>query len=188
MTLYNLAALRASRASPRRLVQVGFVTRNATRYAVAKPAVLDLLQVQSDTVRDADERASAAAATDHSSGTKARPLSGFIGITSWLASASQHIDAAGLSTCQGRPHWSIILPMADELDGMATFVAVAETRGFRAAGERLGLSHSAVSHSIRRLEERLGATLVQRSTVAAGASCPAIVPSRDQSRSVVISV
>jgi len=27
--------------------------------------------------------------------------------------------------------------MTDELDGMATFLAVAETKGFRAAGERL---------------------------------------------------
>ena len=54
--------------------------------------------------------------------------------------------------------------MTDELDGMATFVAVAETKGFRAAGARLGVSHSAVSQSIRRLEERLGVTLVQRTT------------------------
>ena len=54
--------------------------------------------------------------------------------------------------------------MTDELDGMATFVAVAEAKGFRAAGERLGLSHSAVSQSLRRLEERLGVTLVQRTT------------------------
>ena len=54
--------------------------------------------------------------------------------------------------------------MADELDGMATFVAVAEARGFRAAGERLGVSHSAVSQALRRLEERLGVALVQRTT------------------------
>jgi DNA-binding transcriptional LysR family regulator len=54
--------------------------------------------------------------------------------------------------------------MADELDGMATFVAVAEARGFRAAGERLGVSHSAVSQTLRRLEERLGVALVQRTT------------------------
>lgn len=54
--------------------------------------------------------------------------------------------------------------MADELDGMATFVAVAETRGFRAAGSRLGVTHSAVSQSLRRLEERLGVALVQRTT------------------------
>ncbi|HEU4996954.1 MAG TPA: LysR family transcriptional regulator [Gemmatimonadaceae bacterium] len=54
--------------------------------------------------------------------------------------------------------------MADELDGIATFVAVAETKGFRAAGERLGVSHSAVSQSLRRLEERLGVPLVRRTT------------------------
>ena len=54
--------------------------------------------------------------------------------------------------------------MTDELDGMATLVAVAEAKGFRAAGERLGVSHSAVSQSLRRLEERLGVALVQRTT------------------------
>ena len=54
--------------------------------------------------------------------------------------------------------------MADEFDGMATFVALAEAKGFRAAGERLGVSHSTVSQALRRLEERLGVTLVQRTT------------------------
>lgn len=54
--------------------------------------------------------------------------------------------------------------MADELDGMTIFVAVAEAKGFRAAGERLGVSHSAVSQALRRLEERLGVALVQRTT------------------------
>jgi DNA-binding transcriptional LysR family regulator len=54
--------------------------------------------------------------------------------------------------------------MSDELDGIATFIAVAEARGFRAASERLGVSHSAISQSLRRLEERLGIALVQRTT------------------------
>jgi DNA-binding transcriptional LysR family regulator len=54
--------------------------------------------------------------------------------------------------------------MTDELDGIATFVAVAEAKGFRAAGARLGVSGSAVSQTIRRLEERLGVALVQRTT------------------------
>lgn len=54
--------------------------------------------------------------------------------------------------------------MGDELDGMTTFVAVAEAKGFRAAGERLGVSHSAVSQTLRRLEERLGVALVRRTT------------------------
>jgi len=54
--------------------------------------------------------------------------------------------------------------MSDELEGMATFVAVAEVRGFRAAAERLGVTGSAVSQAIRRLEERVGVALVQRTT------------------------
>jgi DNA-binding transcriptional LysR family regulator len=54
--------------------------------------------------------------------------------------------------------------MADDLDGMPIFVAVAEAKGFRAAGERLGVSGSAVSQALRRLEERLGVALVQRTT------------------------
>lgn len=44
------------------------------------------------------------------------------------------------------------------------FVAVAEVKGFRAAGERLGVSGSAVSQALRRLEERLGVALAQRTT------------------------
>lgn len=54
--------------------------------------------------------------------------------------------------------------MSDELEGMATFVAVAETRGFRSAAARLGITGSAVSQAVRRLETRLGVALVQRTT------------------------
>ena len=54
--------------------------------------------------------------------------------------------------------------MIDDLDGMAVFVAVAEAKGFRAAGERLRVSGSAVSQALRRLEERLGVALVRRTT------------------------
>jgi DNA-binding transcriptional LysR family regulator len=54
--------------------------------------------------------------------------------------------------------------MGDELDGIEVFVAVAETRGFRTAGGRLGVSGSAVSQALRRLEERLGIALVRRTT------------------------
>ena len=54
--------------------------------------------------------------------------------------------------------------MSDELDGIEVFVAVAEAKGFRAAGERLGVSGSAVSQALRRLEERLGVALVRRTT------------------------
>jgi DNA-binding transcriptional LysR family regulator len=54
--------------------------------------------------------------------------------------------------------------MSDELDGIKVFVAVAQAKGFRAAGERLGVSGSAVSQALRRLEERLGVALVRRTT------------------------
>ena len=54
--------------------------------------------------------------------------------------------------------------MSDDLDGIEVFVAVAEAKGFRAAGARLGVSGSAVSQALRRLEERLGAPLVRRTT------------------------
>jgi len=54
--------------------------------------------------------------------------------------------------------------MSDTLDGIEVFVAVAEMKGFRAAGDRLGVSGSAVSQALRRLEERVGIGLVQRTT------------------------
>jgi DNA-binding transcriptional LysR family regulator len=54
--------------------------------------------------------------------------------------------------------------MTEDLNGMAVFVAVAEARGFRAAGERLGVTASAVSQAVRRLEARLGVALLRRTT------------------------
>lgn len=54
--------------------------------------------------------------------------------------------------------------ISDALDGMPILVAVAEARNFRVAGERLGVSASAVSQGLRKLEERLGVSLVHRTT------------------------
>lgn len=54
--------------------------------------------------------------------------------------------------------------MTETLEGIPVFVAVAEEGGFRAAGSRLGVTGSAVSHALKRLEERLGVTLLQRTT------------------------
>ncbi|MGH7671212.1 MAG: LysR family transcriptional regulator [Gemmatimonadaceae bacterium] len=54
--------------------------------------------------------------------------------------------------------------MADDLNAMSVLVAVAETRSFRRAGERLGVSTSAVSQALRRLEDRLGVVLAHRTT------------------------
>ena len=52
----------------------------------------------------------------------------------------------------------------DALDGMAVFVTVAEAKNFRVAGERLGVSASAVSQALRKLEARIGVPLVHRTT------------------------
>ena len=52
----------------------------------------------------------------------------------------------------------------DPLEGMAVFLAVAETKNFRVAGERLGVSASAISQALRKLEERVGIPLVHRTT------------------------
>ena len=54
--------------------------------------------------------------------------------------------------------------MRDDLDGMAVFAAVAEAGGLGAAAVRLGVTRSAVSQTLRRLEDRLGVTLVERTT------------------------
>jgi len=52
----------------------------------------------------------------------------------------------------------------DQLDGLVTFLCVAEHNSFSAAAMRLGVSPSAVSQAIRTLEQRLGAPLFNRTT------------------------
>src|SRR5688500_14990270 len=54
--------------------------------------------------------------------------------------------------------------MSVGLNMIELFVAVAETRSFRAAADRLGVTRSAVSQGMRRLEDRLGIALVNRTT------------------------
>lgn len=54
--------------------------------------------------------------------------------------------------------------MTPDFNGFAVFALVAEERSFRAAADRLGVTRSAVSQTIRRLEEALGIALVQRTT------------------------
>jgi len=54
--------------------------------------------------------------------------------------------------------------MAVDLTGISVFLAVAEARSFRVAAEHLGVTRPAVSQMIRRLEDRLGVALVQRTT------------------------
>jgi len=54
--------------------------------------------------------------------------------------------------------------MEPDLNALAVFALVAEERSFRAAADRMGITRSAVSQTIRRLEETLGIALVQRTT------------------------
>src|SRR3954466_15660573 len=52
----------------------------------------------------------------------------------------------------------------DNLNDMLAFLAVAQERSFTRAAARLGISQSALSHTIRRLEARLGVRLLTRTT------------------------
>jgi DNA-binding transcriptional LysR family regulator len=52
----------------------------------------------------------------------------------------------------------------DQLDGIFTFITVAQENGFSAAAAKLGVSPSAVSQAVRNLEQRVGLTLFNRNT------------------------
>jgi DNA-binding transcriptional LysR family regulator len=52
----------------------------------------------------------------------------------------------------------------NNLNDLVSFVAVASERSFTRAAARLGVSQSALSHTIRDLEERLGVRLLTRTT------------------------
>ena len=52
----------------------------------------------------------------------------------------------------------------DHLNVLAEFLTIAEERSFTKAAKRLGVSRSALSHSVRGLEERLGVRLLARTT------------------------
>ena len=52
----------------------------------------------------------------------------------------------------------------ENLNDLVAFLAVAKARSFTKAAAQLGVSQSALSHTIRRLEERLGLRLLTRTT------------------------
>ena len=52
----------------------------------------------------------------------------------------------------------------DNLNDLTAFMAVARARSFTNAAAKLGVSPSALSHTIRALEERLGLRLLTRTT------------------------
>jgi DNA-binding transcriptional LysR family regulator len=54
--------------------------------------------------------------------------------------------------------------MITDLNLVAVFIAVADAKSFRGAAERLGVTRSAVSQAVRRMEDRIGVALVQRTT------------------------
>jgi DNA-binding transcriptional LysR family regulator len=54
--------------------------------------------------------------------------------------------------------------MSTDLTTLTVFRAVAEARRFSSAAERLGVTRSAVSQTIRKLEEQIGIALVRRTT------------------------
>jgi DNA-binding transcriptional LysR family regulator len=58
--------------------------------------------------------------------------------------------------------------MRDDLSGLRALLHVAEKRSFRSAAAELRVTPSAVSQSVRALEERLGVRLLQRTTRSVG--------------------
>jgi DNA-binding transcriptional LysR family regulator len=54
--------------------------------------------------------------------------------------------------------------MAIDLNALTVFVTIADAGNFRLAAERLGVTRSAVSQSLRRLEDELGVALILRTT------------------------
>ena len=80
--------------------------------------------------------------------------------------SSAHITAEKVGN--GFQRDKLRFAMTDILDGMTIFVAVAKAKGFRAAGERLDISGSAVSQAMRKLEP---SSAVPRN----GSICPSAV-------------
>lgn len=58
--------------------------------------------------------------------------------------------------------------MLDDLTGLTTFLAVAERKSFSAAAAAMRVTPSAVSQTLKLLEERLGVRLLQRTTRSVG--------------------
>src|ERR1700722_2273398 len=55
------------------------------------------------------------------------------------------------------------MPRSDYSE-LTAFISIADNLSFRAAATRLGVTPSALSHTMRQLEERIGARLLNRTT------------------------
>ena len=53
---------------------------------------------------------------------------------------------------------------SDDIGDLRAFIAVAQAGSFTRAAARMGVSQSALSHTLRRLEGRLGVRLLNRTT------------------------
>src|SRR4051812_28748329 len=62
--------------------------------------------------------------------------------------------------------------VANDLSALSVFLTVAEERSFTRAAKRLGVSPSAVSHSMRELEEEIGVRLLSRTTRSVAPTAP----------------
>src|SRR4051812_9882051 len=60
----------------------------------------------------------------------------------------------------------------NDLSALSVFLAVADERSFTRAAKRLGVSPSAVSHSMRELEEEIGVRLLSRTTRSVAPTVP----------------
>src|SRR5690349_1145422 len=68
-----------------------------------------------------------------------------------------------LSACDINPAGGEAM-QRDDLNDLLWFLAVAEERSFTRAAAKLGTSQSTLSHTIKRLEQRLGLRLLTRTT------------------------
>jgi DNA-binding transcriptional LysR family regulator len=69
--------------------------------------------------------------------------------------------------------------MKNDLEELATFATIAQERSFTRAAARVGVSQSALSHSMRGLEKRLGLQLLARTTRSVSATAAGAALLRD---------
>ncbi len=74
------------------------------------------------------------------------------------------LDKPDKQQCRLKPGLTMSMRTKEILDGLPVFLAVAEAKSFTQAARRLGVSPSAASQAVRSLEDRVGTSLLMRST------------------------